>query len=186
MENRKFARGQKRTEASNIMQEEGENNRLDAIRAVPPSTLVKRFDEAGLIITDSDIALGKCQRQETGQLVGSIKEDGVRQWYRMRLLDLPVKPDMFAKEMAKGDSRYVHSEDVRARPTLRRQTELTYAKRVQSGIERWKVEVGDDPEKVALLSEAQDILRQAYEKGKPRQTKLDLFSWNGGEKDASN
>jgi hypothetical protein len=168
MEERKFARGQKKTEASNIMLEEGQKHRIDSIRCVPPPVACERFAEQGLLTDNPVVALGKCQRQETGTLIRLLEENGVRQWYRMRLLELPVPAQKFAEEMAKGDSRYVHGEDVRAKRTLRRQTELTYAKRAQSAVERWKVQASDDREKVALIQEAEAILRQAAEKGNPQ------------------
>ena len=174
MENRKFARGQKRVEAANIMREEGDKHRIDGIRCVPPSHAKERFTQAGLLITDPNAALGKCQKQETAQCIASIREDGAREWYRMRLVDLPVQPETFGLEMDKGDSRYVYGEDVRAKPALRRRTELEYARRAQGAVERWKMQAGDDAGKVTLIREAEALLREAAERGRPKQ--LDLFS----------
>lgn len=171
MGKRKFARGQKGTEASNIMQEEGQKHRIDSIRCVPPPVACGSFAEHGLLTDDPVVALGKCQRQETGTLIRLLEENGAQQWYRMRLIELPVSPEKFAEEMAKGDSRYVYSEDVRARPTLRRQTELTYARRAQSAVERWKAQT-DDAEKVALIHQAELLLKEAADKGKPYQQKF--------------
>ncbi|GEM_PF-3689175 len=168
MEKRNFARGQKRVEAANIMREEGEKHRIDSIRCVPPPVATERFDEAGLLTSDQEAALEKCQKQETAGIIRSLAENGVRQWYRMPLLELPVPPQKFAEEMAKGDSRYVYGQDVRARPSLRRRTELTFARRAQSAVERWKVQAADDPEKAALIQEAETLLRQAAEKGNPQ------------------
>jgi hypothetical protein len=174
MGDRKFARGQKRVEAATIMHEEGENHRIDSIRCVPPAIAKDRFAETGLLITEPDAAIEKCQRQETAALIRLLEENGAKQWYKMRLMDLPVPPERFGAEMAKGDSRYVYGEDVRAKPALRRQTELDYARRAQNAVERWKVQASDDAEKVALIQEAEALLRQAAEKGRPKQ--LDLFS----------
>lgn len=174
MEQRKFNRGQKRIEASNIMQEEGKKHQIDSIRCVPPTVASDRFVQAELVISDSDTALQKCQRQETAVLIRQLKDDGSRQWYRMRLLDLPVASQRFATEMAKGDSRYVYGEDVRAKPTLRRRTELDYARRAQGAVERWKSQTSDDTEKVALIQEAEALLRQAAGKGRPQQKLFEL------------
>jgi len=171
MGKRKFARGQKRIEIANIMREEGEKNRIGSIRCVPPAIVTDRSAEAGLVVTDADVALQKCQRQETAALIRLIEDNGVRQWHRMQLMDLPVPPEMFAAEMAKGDSRYVYSEDVRARPGLRRQIDLAYARRVQSALTRWKTQT-DDPEKVALIHQAELIVKEAADKGKPHQQTL--------------
>lgn len=174
MEDRKFARGQKRIEATNIMREEGEKHRIDSIRCVPLAVACERFAECGLLTTDHDVALVKCQRGETASQIRLLKDDGARQWYKMRLMDLPVAPQKFGAEMAKGASRYVYGEDVRAKPTLRRQTELDYARRAQGAVERWKIQASDDPDKVTLIQQAEALLREAAEKGKPKQP--DLFS----------
>lgn len=175
MGGRKFARGQKRVEAANILREEGERHRIDGIRCVPPVVACKRFADCGLLIADPDAALEKCQKQETASLIRSIRDDGAQQWYRMRLMDLPVPAETFGAEMAKGDSRYVYGEDVRAQPVLRRQTELGYAKKAQSAVERWKLVASEDTEKVALIQQAEALLRQAAEKGRPKQLRLDAL-----------
>lgn len=174
MGDKKFARGQKRIEAANIMQEEGAKHRIDNIRCVPPAMAKERFTDGHLLITDPDAAIEKCQRQEAAGLIRQLEENGARQWYRMRLMDLPVAAEKFGAEMAKGDSRYVYGEDVRAKPTLKRKTELDYARRAQGAVERWKIQTSDDAEKVALIQEAEALLRQAAEKGRPQQKLFEL------------
>jgi hypothetical protein len=156
------------------MREKGEGHQIDGIWCVPPEVARETFRERGLLISDSVAALERYQRQETASLIRSIKDDGAREWYSMRLMDLPVTAENIGAEMAKGDTRYVYGKHVRAKPTLKRRTELTCARRALRSTERWRIEASDDPEKVALIREAEAFLRQAAEKGRSKQ--LDLFS----------
>jgi len=169
MADRKHAPGQKKATANAIIQEESKKHQIGGVPCAPPDACNRRFDEAGLIISDPDTALEKCKKQESSQLVAGIKTEGVRDWVSVPLIYLPCPRENFGNEMAKGDRRYVRSAHVRAQTNLRRQEEIKRAGRAETQLAQWKNLANDDPEKLALIQEALDIIREAKERGNPQQ-----------------
>lgn len=155
---KKFAPGQKRIEALNILRAIMEENKVDNVRTVPLDAALRRFIEAQLVITDPAIALARCQKNETRQIISGLKEGPAKLFYSQPAQQLAFPVETLEEELEKGVRRYVWTEDVVANANLRRQVLLDLRRRVRTFEAQFAFLGGEVAEVLGRLREVVDSM----------------------------